>query len=218
MEAEQIQAGVRKLVGVINANLGMPDMVPQLMRLLADGGEPVSVEQLAAAGGWPVEEVQAELARQPGVDWDDDGRVAGFGLTLHPTPHAFTFDDRTVYGFCATDALHFPGALGRAGVVESTCPATGQRIRIEVTPSEIVRTDPPEAVVSKVHLTEAVGDVRELCNLGNFFSSVEAAADWLAAYPQGEVIPIADEFKIVRRAAAELGWTAPSTRQPSCAC
>ncbi|WP_199434740.1 organomercurial lyase MerB [Qaidamihabitans albus] len=216
MSEEQIQAGVQKLTGVVTANLGMPDMFVRLWRLLAERGEPVSVEQLATAGGWPLEAIRSELGRQPGVDWEDDGTIAGFGLTLHPTPHAFTFDGRVVYGFCATDVVNFPAILGRAGVAESTCPATGRRIRVELTPNDVLNVEPPEAVVSKVHLTDAVENVRDLCDLGNFFSSTEAAADWLATHPQGEVLPIAEEFEIGRRAVRELGWAAHSTDRPHC--
>ena len=208
MSEEQIQAGVQKLTGIVNANMGMPDMFVRLWRLLVKVGEPVSVEQVAAAGGLPVQDVQAELDRQPGVDWADDGRVAGFGLTLQPTPHAFIFDERTVYGFCATDVVNFPVVLGRAGVVESTCPATGQRIRVTLGTDGVLDVDPPEAVVSKVHLTEAVGNVRDLCDLGHFFSSRGAAAGWLAAHPDGEVVPVTEEFEIGRRAMGELGWAA----------
>lgn len=197
MGENQIQAGVRKLTGVVTANLGMTDMYVRLWRLLAVRGEPVSVEQLATAGGWPVAEVQAELDRQPGLDWHDDGRVAGFGLPLRLTSHAFTFDGTTVYGFCATDVVNFPAILGRAGVARSTCPATGQLIRAELTPSEVVSVDPPEAVVSNVHLTEAVDNVRDLCDLGHFFSS-------------RETVTIAEEFEIGRRAVRELGWAASS--------
>jgi alkylmercury lyase len=210
---EQIQAGVQKLTGVVNANLGMPDMFVRLWRLLVKEGKPVSVAQVATAGGWPVADVRAELEAQPGVDWADDGRVAGFGLTLRPTPHAFTFDERTVYGFCATDVVNFPVVLGRAGVVESTCPATGQRIRIELSPDGVLDIDPPEAMVSKMHLTKAVENVRDLCDLGHFFSSPEAAAGWATAHPDGQIVPVAEEFKIGRRAMAELGWTAPANRQ-----
>lgn len=211
MSERQIQAGVQRLTGVVNANLGLPDMFVRLWRLLAKTGEPVTVARLAAAGGWPVEDVQAELARQPGVDWTDEGRVAGFGLTLRPTPHAFIFDGRTVYGFCATDVVNFPVILGGAGVIESTCPATGQRIRIELSRDGVLEVDPPGAVVSKVHLSQAVANIRDLCDLGHFFSSSAAAAGWLAAHPDGEVVPVADEFEVGRRAMDELGWAAPAT-------
>jgi alkylmercury lyase len=157
-----------------------------------------------------VEELRAELARHPGTDWDDDGRIVGFGLTLRPTPNKFTFDGRTVYGFCASDVLAFPVILGRPGVAESTCPVTGRHIRVEATPDRVIRVDPPEAVVSKVRPDHAVADVRtEVCALGSFFSSSEAAADWLAHYPQGKIVPITEDFEVTRQAMIELGWAAP---------
>ncbi len=106
-----------------------------------------------------------------------------------------------------------PRQAGRGGL---HLPATGQHIRIGLTPNGIIRVDPPEAVVSKMHLTETVGNVRDLCDVGHFFSSREVA-DWLTAHPQGEVIPVAEEFEVVRRASTELGWTAqPAPSPPAC--
>jgi alkylmercury lyase len=63
--------------------------------------------------------------------------------------------------------------------------------------------------VSTVRPTEAVTDIRaEICNLGNFFNSPEAAADWLTNHPQGHVDPITTEFAITQRVMNQLGWTA----------
>jgi alkylmercury lyase len=201
-------AEVERTVSFFRQQLGLPDLVPSLYRLLADG-EPVSLERAAAAGGWRVQEVQAELYRHPGVDWEDDGRIAGFGLTLRATPHSFTFDGRVVFGFCASDALQFPIVLGRPGVIESTCPVTGASIRVEATPRSVVRVEPAQAVVSKVRPAEAVADVRaEVCSLGLMFSSPAVAADWLARYPQGQLAPVAEEFEIVRQVMSAVGWAA----------
>src|SRR5882757_2612395 len=202
---------LRRQIAFFRAQLAswpLPDLIPRLARLLA-GGEPVTVEQIAAAGGWTVEQVQVALARHPRVDYDPDGRIAGFGLTLHPTPHSFTFDAQTVYGFCASDALEFPVLLNRPGVAESTCPATGRRIRVEVTPTEVLTVDPPDAVVSTVRPTHAVTDIRAYCDLGNFFSSPEAASDWLTHNPQGQITSVADDFEITRQSLIEVGWVAP---------
>jgi alkylmercury lyase len=33
--------------------------------------------------------------------------------------------------------------LGRPGVVESVCPATGQPVRVELTPDRVLSVDPP---------------------------------------------------------------------------
>jgi alkylmercury lyase len=186
----------------------LPDLIPQLARLLA-AGEPVSVEQVATAGGWTPEQVQAALVRHPRVDFAEDGRIAGFGLTLHPTAHSFTFDGQTVYGFCASDAPEFPVILDRPGRIESTCPATGRPIRVEVTPTEILTVDPPEAVVSTVRPTQAVTDIRAYCDLGNFFSSPSAATDWLARNPHGQITTVADDFIITRQSLIEVGWVTP---------
>ena len=186
----------------------LPGLIPQLARLLA-AGEPVTVEQVAAAGGWTPDEVQAALDRHPRVDYEPDGRIAGFGLTLHPTPHSFTFDAQTVYGFCASDALEFPVLLDRPGRIESTCPATGRRIRVEVTPTEVLTVDPPDAVVSTVRPTQAVTDIRTYCDLGNFFSSPDAASDWLTHNPQGQITSVADDFEITRQSLIEVGWVTP---------
>jgi alkylmercury lyase len=149
------------------------------------------------------------LDRHPDTDWDDHGRIVGFGVSIRPTPHAFSFDGGTIYGWCATAALELPIILGRAGVGTSTCPATGAPIRVELTPDRVVRVDPAEAVVSTVRPTEAVTDIRaEICNLGSFFNSPEAAADWLTNHPQGHVDPITTEFAITQRVMNQLGWTA----------
>lgn len=180
-----------------------------LVRLLAEG-EPVRVERLASEGGWPEEEVQAGLARHPSVEWDDQRRIAGFGMTLRPTPHRFDFDGKTVYGWCASDALLFPVLLGSPGIVSSTCPVTGRTITVEVTPEAVIQVDPPDAVVSSVRPTERVKDIRaEICGLGHFFSSRGAASPWLAEYPDGFVHSVAEDFEVHRQVMSELGWTRP---------
>lgn len=184
------------------------ELMPHLMRLLAEG-QPVPLERLAATASWPVEDVDAALHRHPGVDWDEQGRLVGFGLTLRPTAHRFTFEGRTVYGFCASDTLEFPVVLGRSGVVESSCPATGQAIRVELTPERVERVDPSSAVVSLVR-PEKYDDIRaEGCNLGWFFASPEAAAEWLAAHPEGMVHSVEVEFEQTREMMVRAGWAHP---------
>jgi alkylmercury lyase len=180
-------------------------LVPHIVRLLADG-QPLALDQLAAAAGWSAQDVEAALCEQPGTDWDDQGRLVGFGLTLRPTPHRFTFDGRTVFAFCASDALEFSAILGRLGVVESTCPVTGQQIRVGVTPERVTWVEPARAVVSLVR-PDQVADVRaEVCALGSFFASNEAAADWLAAHPDGMVHSVEEDFHLHKHINEELGW------------
>jgi alkylmercury lyase len=199
----------QQLAALIRAQFGRHDLLPHLVRLLAATDAPVTVELAAATGGWTVEQVRAEMARHPGVDWDSDGRIVGFGATLRPTPHRFTTDDgRTIYGFCASDALTYPVILARPGVIESTCPSSGGPIRVRATPDRVVSVDPDTAVVSRIRPGAAVADVRaEICALGNFFTSALDAADWQAHHPHGELVPITEDFQVNREAMIELSWT-----------
>jgi alkylmercury lyase len=200
MIAEAVQRGIH-----VMRTYDEFKFVPPAIRLLAQG-EPVSVARLAAAGGWTEEEVGAGLARQPSVEWDEHGQLVGFGMTLRPTQHRFDFDGRTVYGWCASDALSFPVFLDAAGVVTSTCPVTGQIIRVDVTSRAVKYVEPPAAVVSALRPLEHVGDIRtDVCALGHFFASREAAADWLAAYPDGLLHSVAEDFEIHRQVFTELG-------------
>jgi alkylmercury lyase len=184
------------------------ELVPHLARLLAEEGRPVTLDRIATAASRKVEEVDALLHQHPGVDWDEDGRLVGFGLTLRPTPHRFSFDGHTVYGFCASDTLDFPVMLGRSGVIESSCPRTGQVIQVEVTPEQVISVDPATAVVSLVR-PERFRDIRtEGCDLGWFFASEEAASEWRAAHPEGMIHSVEEEFKQTREMMFRVGWAA----------
>ena len=179
---------------------------PVLIELLAEGN-PLTLEQLAAKGGWPIEKIRQDLVEHPSVEYDDHGDIVGFVLTLKPTPHRFDFKGKTVYGWCASDALFFPLLLKKSGVVSSFCPVTKKEIRIQVTPDRVLRVDPPEAVVSSVRPDEKVKDIRkDICSVGLFFSSREAAEDWLTAHPEGFLHSVKEDFEVHREVFAELGW------------
>jgi hypothetical protein len=158
-----------------------------------------------------------------GADLEADGSVidggtplanavalVGLALTLRPTRHRFTADGRTLYAWCASDTLMFPFILGRPGTVESTCPHTGQAIRIEFTPDGITRLDPRAAVVSAVRPTGTIADVRTAtCHHGHFFSSCAAAAHWADQHPDGYIHPVQEAFRLDRQVITQLGWDAP---------
>jgi len=128
----------------------------------------------------------------------------GYVLTLRPTPHRFTASGRTLYGWCADDTLMFPVILGRPGVVESTCPKTGEPIHIELNPSRVE----PGAVVSAVRPRGKLIDVRaSTCMKGHFYSSA-AAAEWMIEHPDGYVHPVEEAFRLDREIMTRLGWAA----------
>ncbi|MGH9206927.1 MAG: organomercurial lyase MerB [Acidimicrobiales bacterium] len=187
------------------------ELIPHLVRALATG-QSVQVEEIAASANLPLGDVERLLRSQPGTEWDGGGRLVGFGLTSRPTAHRFEVGAKTLYTWCATDTLFFTVILGSPSVIESTCPATGQAIRIELDPHAVVSVTPAEAVVSQRHHGELLSDVRsQVCDHGHFFASPAAATAWSVAHPEGEVLSVAEAFDHSREACEELGWLPESS-------
>jgi alkylmercury lyase len=190
------------LIGRVEAT----ELLPHAIRLLSDG-EPMALERLAEAAGWPIEDVEAALTAQTSAERDDQGRLVGLALTLRPTTHRVTVDDCTLFAWCATDTLMVPVVLGRPALVESTCPQTGQAIRIELTPDRVQRVDPPDAVMTAVRLRGQLADVRaDTCAHGHFFSSIAATAAWADAHPDGHIYPVEEAVRLDRQVIKQLGW------------
>lgn len=203
---DRMQASLIEFLGQWDS----PPLLRPLIRLVAKG-EPVPVEQLAAEAGLPVEEVESLLGAQPGVDWDVQGRVLGFGLTQRPTAHRFVVDGRVLYTFCAADTLIFPVLLDQLATVQSRCATTGREIRIEVNPQAVTSADPATTVVSQVSLCSdcvcSEIDIRAtVCDHGHFFATAEAAAQWRREHPDGEVRPVGEYFTRFRVTSRELEW------------
>jgi len=176
---------------------------PSTVGLLARG-RPVSVEEIAAVANKAPADVRAALGRVAGVDWDEQGRVIGAGLSLIPTPHRFTVGGRTLFTWCALDALFFPALLGRPASVESPCRGTGEPVRIEVTPTAVVATEPSSAVVSVV-VPRDLANVRSVsCENVHFFSSPEAASRWLEKHPDATILSVEEAFRLGQLIAERL--------------
>jgi alkylmercury lyase len=178
-------------------------MVPMLRELAT--GQPVEPERLAALAGVPVEQTIA-LLRQAGAEWDQSGsRLVGFGLTSQPTPHRFRVHGHALWTWCAVDALLFPVLIGAPAEIESPCAATGEPIRIQVTPSGLERVDPAGAVVSTVKPAVDLAELRHtVCAAQNFYRDDATAASWQAAHPQALLLPVAKAFALYCRTALRV--------------
>jgi alkylmercury lyase len=163
------------------------------------GGEPVELSRIAAGAGVPEPEVREFLESSP-AEWDDRGRLVGFGVTLRPTRHRFTIAGRTLYTWCAPDALAFPALTGEPALVESTCLVTGAAIRVEVAPDGVRAVEPPAAVVSIVPRDIGVEELRErVCHEQHLFASREAAEAWRGEREGVIIVAVADAFEPLRR-------------------
>ncbi len=190
--ATQITAPMRTTAG-----RAFLEIVPPTLDLLARG-KAASPEEIAAASGKSPEEVRAALERFPSAEWDEQGRVVGAGLTLCLTPHRLELEGRTLFAWCALDALLFPVLLGRPASIESPCRGTGDPVHIEVTPAGIETAESPFAVVSIVAARDLASFRSVGCNNTHFFSSPEAASRWLEKHPEASILSVEDAFRLGR--------------------
>jgi len=206
--AARITAPMRTTAGE-----GFLEIVPPTLDLLARG-KPAVPEEIAAASGKSPEEVRAALERFPSVEWNEQGRVVGLGLTLQLTPHRLELEGRTLFAWCALDTLLFPALLGRPASIESPCRGTGEPVHIEMTPAGIDRVEPPSAVVSIVAARDLATFRRVSCTNTHFFSSPEAASRWLEKHPEATILPAEEAFRLGRLIAEGLSdisrWVEPA--------
>ncbi|MEB3033377.1 organomercurial lyase [[Mycobacterium] nativiensis] len=181
-------------------------LVPCAVELLA-GGKPVPLPRLAAAAGWPTDEVETALRGIPRVDFDGAGNLIGLGLTLARTAHHVRVDGRELFTWCAMDAVGLPVMLGRAVIVESTCPATEAPILLNLSPAGLDSASPAETVVGEVAPTVGCTDIRtSVCDHGHFFAGPAAAERWRQQHPTGHVRPVVEAFEITRARLQQIGW------------
>lgn len=152
-------------------------------------GEPVTPEYVAKATGFPVKDIAPTFddLRNGGSDFNAEGNLVGFMLSLVPTQHEFKLNDHDLYTWCAFDALFLPGFLGETAGIRSVCPATGKTIQLTVSPDGIEDPSPIDVVLS---LTvpgisaacapgEKGGAAGASCSSIDFFVNRKVAEDWL---------------------------------------
>lgn len=177
-------------------------------------GRPVSVQEFADQSGGTLKETEIlfRKMRLSGADFDEDGRLIGNALTMRPTPHVFQVDGRPLYAWCALDTLFLPGLIGKTAKVQSLSPASGNAIRLTVSPSGVEEFDPTEAVLSVVvpGVSKACepgqrgGASGAVCNSMHFLTSHEEAAVYLGPDTDVSIMTVEEASELAQRA-----WVRP---------
>jgi alkylmercury lyase len=155
-------------------------------------GKPLPKATLTTSLSISQDELDQRLTRLPDTDFDREGQIVGWGVTLVPTRHRFQIDGKALYTWCAFDTVLFPPTLGQTAQVHSTCPVTGQPISFVATPEGVVmELTPVSAVLSLIVPAERRDCVRStFCEQSLFFRSEQAASRWLSLHPEALILSI----------------------------
>ncbi|MGH2746493.1 MAG: organomercurial lyase [Actinomycetota bacterium] len=136
-------------------------------------GEPVPLDHLTRA------EVAGPMwVRQQGenVATDKDGNIIGFrGLSVQPTDHRLELPERTLWTWCAFDAVGIMAAFEASGRIVSADPLSGTPIKIDFQRGQPTTND---LVVFFADAPSGGVDRTDWCPLVNFFENAEAANQW----------------------------------------
>lgn len=161
-------------------------------------GQPAEMLGIAERAGSTPDVVQGTLADWPGLIRDDRGHVVGFcGLGLQPTRHQIELARRTLYAWCAWDALFLGDLLGEDLRVESTCAMAGTPVRLIAGPGGVRDLKPGDAVLSftdpDFRPPENCSGIPPFCRKILFFSSPSASRAWGGAGAHGTFTLTIDE-------------------------
>ncbi len=174
----------------------------KLYQLLADG-EAVDPLRLAQAINIPISEVRQTLNQWPGVYYDENNHIIGFwGLTIKETRHRFEVNGKTLYTWCAWDALFIPELLDATAHVTSTCATTNEPIGLTVSPTAAESRGLSDIVVSflipdKTKFQENL--TASFCHFVYFFRDREVGKQWVAKHAGTFLLSLAEAFTIGRK-------------------
>ena len=171
-------------------------------------GVPVSDNESAQVQSRDAHDVSA-LLQTPALDSliyrDDDGLIVGFGgRAVVPMNHRFRVNGRTLYTWCAWDALFLVDVLNVRAEIESTCPQTGTAIHVTVSRAGVERIEPKEAVISFLFpdaplFEQSAGQtIASFCHYVHFLESPEVAEQWTAKHEGTFALSVDDGFRLGR--------------------
>ena len=171
-------------------------------------GKPVTKADLQVSLRLSPDELERRLAHLPDTEFDQQGSIVGWAVTLLPTSHQFQLDGKALYTWCAFDTVLFPPSLQRSAGVQSSCAQTGHPIAFVATPDGVVKDLTPAGSVMSLTLpAERSECVRAtFCYQSLFFQSEQAASPFLAAHPEALLLSV-EEAALVGRWVAQSRFT-----------
>lgn len=169
----------------------------QIMRMMAETGQPLAPVHLARCLQMRQEDLAAHLARVPDTEFDEQGHIVGWGITLVPTQHQFVLSERMLFTWCAFDTVLFPPLLALDAQVQSTCAASGQPITFRAGPEGIRDLTPTTSVLSLILPATRCDCVRgTFCQQSLFFHSEEAASSWVALHLDAVLLSVEEAARL----------------------
>lgn len=168
-----------------------------IMKAMAKIGQPLTLAPLAACLQMSQRALQTYLTQVSDTEFDEQGQIVGWGITLLPTQHQFRLQEHLLFTWCAFDTVLFPPLLQVEAQVQSICSVSGLPITFVATPKGILDLRPATSVLSLILPTQRCDCARgTFCRQSLFFQSEEVAAPWLASHPEAVLLSVGEAAQV----------------------
>lgn len=170
-------------------------------------GKPVTIESVEKTIDQKKIVIDKIIQSWPGVFFDDNNNIIGFwGITIETMPHHMIIDERTVYTWCAWDALFIPELINVSARVSSECPVTKQNIELQVSATQVKAISSQDIVVSflKPNFDDFTNDITaSFCHFVFFFVNRDAGEQWCAEHPNTFLLSLDEAFTVGKQMNAD---------------
>lgn len=127
---------------------------------------------------------------------DENNEItAFFGLSLTPTKHKFIVQQKTLYTWCALDAILFTEWLGVSSQIISHDPIDNSLIELNIDSDHLISSHPHPIFLSWVDKIDTCNLKGSFCNHVSFFSCEQTAKTWLSNNQNGKILTLEDLFE-----------------------
>jgi len=126
---------------------------------------------------------------------ENDEITAFSGLSITPTNHKFIVQGKTLYTWCALDAILFTEWLDVSSQIISQDPIDNSLIELNIDCDHLVSSNPYPIFLSLVEKMDSCNIRGSFCNHVFFFASEQTAKQWLDSNANGKILTLEDLFE-----------------------
>lgn len=157
-------------------------------------GNPIPIVKYYALVGLHIEKAN-DVLEILGESNENNQITAFSGLSLTPTHHKFIVQNKTLYTWCALDAILFTEWLDVSSQIISQDPIDNSLIELNIDCDHLVSSNPYPIFLSLVEKMDSCNIRGSFCNHVSFFASEQTAKQWLSKNPSGKILTLEDLFE-----------------------
>lgn len=183
-----------KLNGILFSGLEMVSS-NLILRIFKELLQSIPISKKRYYGLTGVSKAKADTMLDKLGEVDEKGNIVAFsGLSIVPTDHRFEINGKTLYTWCAVDAILFAEWLDIDAKVTSTDPIDGTSIELQINGGRLIASRPYPIYISWLEPKNTYNIRGSFCKHVSFFASETTTKQWLDSNLYGKILTLDDFY------------------------